>query len=89
MALTMVGIRIRGHHPLVRLGNVRVVARVRYAGLWMEAHLKCSPGHAAFGHRARTPLRVAIQNENGRSKVMGIIGLLVVLILIVLLLRLL
>jgi hypothetical protein len=53
----------------------------------MEAHLKCSPGHAAFGH-ARA-LLCASQSRERRSKVMGIIGLLVVLILIVLLLRLL
>jgi hypothetical protein len=52
----------------------------------IEARLQCRVGHAAWATSWRADLRGV--NPKGRSKVMGIIGLLVVLILIVLLLRL-
>ena len=54
----------------------------------MEARLKCRPRHAASAACGDCSARPT-QNEEGRSKDVGIIGLLVVLILIVLLLRLL
>jgi hypothetical protein len=49
----------------------------------MQGRTRCA------GHALRSAPRGTTQNEEGRSKAMGIIGLLVVLILIVLLLRLL
>ena len=54
----------------------------------IEALLKCGAGHAAVAAGPCAALGGAPYMK-GRSKVMGIIGLLVVLILIVLLLRLL
>ena len=86
MALTMGGGRLRGHHPLV--GALRGCRPRQVRRSEIEAHLKCSAGHAAVAAGPCTAPRGA-QNKKGRSKVMGIIGLLVVLILIVLLLRLL